>query len=151
MKNDQSQSLFSRCLGRFHCLKSKCCAAAQHMRKNIYEEALFRSEDDRFELDMVIECGASAIRAMAPLVAQLALLPPDAKANWRLPPVRRCTIIVTFVASPRAISEKSPAPYRPLPVAIASAFMRILAADNGCHTLRTRLQGLWLRLCQCKI
>ena len=60
---------------------------AQHMRKNIYEEALFRSEDDRFELDMVIECGASAIRAMAPLVSQLALLPPDAKANWRLPPV----------------------------------------------------------------
>ena len=61
------------------------------MRKNIYEEALFRSEDDRFELDMVIECGASAIRAMAPLVAQLALLPPDAKANWRLPQVRRQT------------------------------------------------------------
>ena len=61
---------------------------AQHMRKNIYEEALFRSEDDRFELDMVIECGASAIRAMKPLVAQLAGLQTDVKANWRLPQVR---------------------------------------------------------------
>ena len=64
-------------------------ATPQHMRKNVYEEQLFRSEDERFELDMVIECGASAIRAMAPLAAQLAPLPPDVKANWRLPPVRQ--------------------------------------------------------------
>jgi hypothetical protein len=41
---------------------------AQHMRKNQYEEALFRCEDDRFELDMVIEANASAIRAITPLV-----------------------------------------------------------------------------------
>ncbi len=61
------------------------------MRKNVYEEQLFRSEDERFELDMVIECGASAIRAMAPLAAQLAPLPPDVKANWRLPSVRSRT------------------------------------------------------------
>ena len=43
-------------------------ARAQHMRKNQYEEALFRCEDDRFELDMVIEANASAIRAITPLV-----------------------------------------------------------------------------------
>ena len=28
---------------------------AKAMRKNQYEEALFRCEDDRFELDMVLE------------------------------------------------------------------------------------------------
>ena len=38
------------------------------MRKNQYEEALFRCEDDRFELDMVIESNSSAIRAITPLV-----------------------------------------------------------------------------------
>ena len=38
------------------------------MRKNQYEEALFRCEDDRFELDMVIETNASAIRHITPLV-----------------------------------------------------------------------------------
>ena len=64
------------------------------MRKNVYEEQLFRSEDERFELDMVIECGASAIRAMAPLAAQLTPLPPDVKANWRLPQVRPCVTLV---------------------------------------------------------
>ena len=60
----------------------------QHMRKNQYEEALFRCEDDRFELDMVIETNASAIRAMRPLAAQLVTVPTDAKVNWRLPQVR---------------------------------------------------------------
>lgn len=60
--------------------------AAQHMRKNQYEEALFRCEDDRFELDMVIESNASAVRAITPLVQQLSELPPDEKATWRPPP-----------------------------------------------------------------
>lgn len=32
------------------------------MRKNQYEEALFRCEDDRYELDMAIEQNMSAIR-----------------------------------------------------------------------------------------
>ncbi len=41
------------------------------MRKNQYEEALFRVEDDRFELDMAIEVNASAIRALLPLVDQV--------------------------------------------------------------------------------
>ena len=39
------------------------------MRKNQYEEALFRCEDDRFELDMVIERNTSTMRAMGPLVS----------------------------------------------------------------------------------
>ena len=44
------------------------CLFWQHMRKNQYEEALFRCEDDRFELDMTIESNSSAIRAITPLV-----------------------------------------------------------------------------------
>lgn len=36
----------------------------QHYRKNQYEEALFRAEDDHFELDLIIEQNASAIRAL---------------------------------------------------------------------------------------
>ncbi len=56
------------------------------MRKNQYEEALFRCEDDRYELDMVIESNASAIRAITPLVQQLGEMSPEDKANWRLPP-----------------------------------------------------------------
>ena len=44
------------------------------MRKNQYEEALFRCEDDRFELDMVIERNTSTMRAMGPLVRPAGLL-----------------------------------------------------------------------------
>ena len=40
------------------------------MRKNQYEENLFRCEDDHYELDMAIETNASAIRAMQPLCDQ---------------------------------------------------------------------------------
>ena len=57
----------------------------QLMRKNQYEEALFRAEDDRFELDMIIECGASAIQRMQPLAEHLMALEQDEKANYRLP------------------------------------------------------------------
>ncbi len=55
------------------------------MRKNQYEEALFRAEDDRFELDMVIECGASTIQRMQPLAEQLLALEPEERTNFRVP------------------------------------------------------------------
>ena len=34
-------------------------------RKNQYEESLFKCEDDRFELDMVIESNQSTVRHIA--------------------------------------------------------------------------------------
>lgn len=55
------------------------------MRKNQYEEALFRAEDDRFELDMAIECVASTIKRLSPLAEQLETLGPEEKANFRIP------------------------------------------------------------------
>ena len=57
----------------------------QLMRKNQYEEALFRAEDDRFELDMVIECGASTIQRLQPLAEKLLALEPEERANFRIP------------------------------------------------------------------
>ena len=39
----------------------------KHMRKNQFEEALFRCEDDRFEVDMLIDTNMSTIRALEPL------------------------------------------------------------------------------------
>ena len=55
------------------------------MRKNQYEEALFRAEDDRFELDMVIECVTSTIQRLQPLAEQLEALGPEEKTNFRIP------------------------------------------------------------------
>lgn len=41
-----------------------------HYRKNQYEESLFKCEDDRFELDMLIETNASAVRVIEPLMEE---------------------------------------------------------------------------------
>ena len=42
------------------------------MRKNQYEEALFRCEDDRMEIDMVLETNKSAIEALEKVHKEIA-------------------------------------------------------------------------------
>ncbi len=48
----------------------------QHYRKNQYEEALFRAEDDHFELDMIIDQNSSAINALRVGAPRPAAAPP---------------------------------------------------------------------------
>ncbi|KAI8473859.1 MAG: hypothetical protein J3K34DRAFT_391529 [Monoraphidium minutum] len=55
------------------------------MRKNQYEEALFRCEDDRYELDMAIIQNTATIDALKPFADRLAAMPPDERAAARLP------------------------------------------------------------------
>jgi len=43
----------------------------KHMRKNQYEEALFKCEDERFEVDMVIDSNMCAIRILEPLAEEI--------------------------------------------------------------------------------
>ena len=45
--------------------------------QNIYEEALFRCEDERYELDVLIEQNAAAIRVLEPIVADIQQLTAD--------------------------------------------------------------------------
>ncbi len=54
------------------------------MRKNQYEEALFRCEDDRFDLDMHIETNASARAALQPICEQLMEMDVESRANFRI-------------------------------------------------------------------
>ena len=46
----------------------------KHMRRNTYEETLFKCEDERFEIDMVIDSNASTIRVLEPLAEEIAAL-----------------------------------------------------------------------------
>ena len=41
------------------------------MRKNVYEEALFKCEDDRYEFDMVIDANMSTIRVLESLHSEI--------------------------------------------------------------------------------
>jgi len=54
-------------------------------RKNQFEENLFKCEDDRFELDMVIENNASTIRVLEPIAKQLADLSTEDAKGYELP------------------------------------------------------------------
>jgi histone deacetylase complex regulatory component SIN3 len=54
------------------------------MRKNQYEEALFRCEDDRYELDMCIETNSSTIKKLLPLKEMFDKMGVEERANYRL-------------------------------------------------------------------
>ncbi|GMH41270.1 hypothetical protein BSKO_09180 [Bryopsis sp. KO-2023] len=57
----------------------------KHMRKNQYEENLFRCEDERYDLEMAIERNTSAMKALGPIQDRLANLSPEERANYSLP------------------------------------------------------------------
>ena len=47
---------------------------ALKVRKNVYEEAMFRIEDERFEMDMAIERNALAMRKIEPIAEEITML-----------------------------------------------------------------------------
>mmetsp|Transcript_13663 Transcript_13663/g.19538 ORF Transcript_13663/g.19538 Transcript_13663/m.19538 type:complete len:1843 (+) Transcript_13663:250-5778(+) len=46
----------------------------RHMRKNQNEEVLFRCEDERFEIDMVIDSNAATLRRLEPIAEEIDIL-----------------------------------------------------------------------------
>jgi paired amphipathic helix protein Sin3a len=53
-------------------------------RKNQYEEVLFKCEDDRYELDLVIELNSSTMRALEPILKQIMDMPEDEAARFKI-------------------------------------------------------------------
>ena len=49
----------------------------RHMRRNHYEEVLFRVEDERFEIDMVLDSNAATMRRLEPIVEEISKLSKD--------------------------------------------------------------------------
>lgn len=49
----------------------------RHMRRNTYEETLFRVEDERFEIDMAIDSNASTLRRLESIAEEIAQLAQD--------------------------------------------------------------------------
>jgi len=56
----------------------------KNLRKNQYEEMLFKCEDDRFELDLVIELNASTLRVLEPIVKQFGEMNDEEIGKFRL-------------------------------------------------------------------
>ncbi|EQC35298.1 hypothetical protein SDRG_07523 [Saprolegnia diclina VS20] len=55
----------------------------KNMRKNQYEEALFKCEDERFEIDMVIDANASTIAILTPLAKEIETLAATSPTGWQ--------------------------------------------------------------------
>lgn len=53
-------------------------------KKNAYEEAIFRCEDERFELDVVLEVNLCAIRQLERVMKEIEALPGDQQKEFRL-------------------------------------------------------------------
>lgn len=56
----------------------------RHMRKNQHEEVLFRCEDERFEIDMVIDSTATALNRLEPIAEEIAMLQEKEAFSGRL-------------------------------------------------------------------
>ncbi|KAK9837425.1 hypothetical protein WJX81_001540 [Elliptochloris bilobata] len=124
----------------------------KHMRKNQYEENLFRCEDDHYELDMAIETNASAIRAMQPLCDQALELEADEKVNWRLPPGKLSPIHFRAVqriygaahgeqgAQVVDLLKKNPA------VAVPVVLARLKQKDEEWRKVKQMMYKLWAKV-----
>lgn len=116
-------------------------------RKNIYEENLFKIEDERFELDMLIENNSAAIRVLEPLNDQIAIMPPEAAKRVRLPD----TIDILHIRSIARVYgdqgyemvellNKSPA------VAVNIILMRLKQKDVEWRKTRNEMKSTWRKV-----
>ena len=77
----------------------------KNMRKNQYEEALVRCEDERYEIDMVIDNNASAIQCLMPLNSEIALLKSIDQFDWQFRLDRRSLGVLHLKAIARIYGE----------------------------------------------
>lgn len=56
----------------------------KNMRKNQYEEMLFRCEDDRFELDLVIELNAATVKSLESIQKQMDSMKEEEAQKFRI-------------------------------------------------------------------
>ena len=77
----------------------------KHMRRNQYEEALFKCEDETYEVDMTIENNVSAIRALQPLSDEIKALSVVPNFEWHFRLDRRCLGVLHLKAIARVYGE----------------------------------------------
>ena len=121
------------------------------MRKNQYEEALFRCEDDRYDLDMTLEQGQAAGRQLVSIISQFeACGPPgsEERASFRMPegglgPVHMRAIDRLYGdQGPQMLEHLRRAPGTAAPVILA----RLEQKDAEWLKVRADMNELWRRV-----
>lgn len=132
----------------------------RHMRRNTYEETLFRVEDERFEIDMVIDSNAATLQRLLPIAEEIALLAQSTEAEGGLAGKRfqysfddqrilgvihRNTIARIYGDSGQEMLDllvKNPA------VAVPLVVERLRQKDTEWRAVRDRLNGHWRELAE---
>ena len=79
----------------------------KHMRRNEFEEALFRCEDERYEVDQIVANNHSTIRTMEPLAAELRALAAADGFEWQVRLDRRSLSTIHLRSIARVYGTKS--------------------------------------------
>mmetsp|Transcript_15747 Transcript_15747/g.27617 ORF Transcript_15747/g.27617 Transcript_15747/m.27617 type:complete len:2133 (+) Transcript_15747:330-6728(+) len=119
-------------------------------RKNQYEENIFRCEDDRYELDMVIETNAATITRLEPIAATIAKLSPEDKkkhalAQGALGPVHFRAIERIYGDHGAEVVEQvkvNPS------VAIPVVLTRLKQKDEHWRRARLEMNKIWREVCE---
>jgi len=114
------------------------------MRKNQYEECIFRAEDERFELDTTIETNMTTLTYLAPIAAEIAGLSEQEKRRYKLPSplgAMHCKSIRRLYGAQGSqvieLLHKCPA------AAVASLLKRLQQKDDEWRDLRKQCGKQW--------
>lgn len=118
-----------------------------HFRRNQFEDALFRCEDERYEVDMIIDTNMSAIRTLEPLAAEIQALRAASAFEWQMRLDRRSLGVVHLKAIARVYGEHGEAMLELLrknPAgAIPIILKRLKQKDSEWRLARQRLNKQW--------
>lgn len=118
-----------------------------------YEDALFKCEDERYELDMVIENNGSALRWLESVKARLDELPDhEARLRFRLTPAAHPMNVLHLRAIARVYGDHANelvdllkvSPYITIPVIVGRLFQK----DNEWRKVRTDMKRAWRDVCE---
>jgi histone deacetylase complex regulatory component SIN3 len=115
------------------------------MRKNQFEDNLFRCEDDRYELDLVIETNASTILKLEPIAVTIAKLPSADKQRHFL--ADGALSAVNFNAIQRIYGEVGPeivAQVKMNPaISVPIVLRRLRDRDEAWRRARVEMNVIW--------
>jgi histone deacetylase complex regulatory component SIN3 len=122
--------------------------AFKNSRKNQYEELLFKCEDDRFELDLLVEGNASAIRALEITLNSFRTLSPSALATFQLN--ESDLSVLTIKAIRRVYANRADEFIKMImgkpAVAIPVVLARLKAKDTEWNIARREWNVLWKQI-----
>ncbi|KAG2448373.1 hypothetical protein HYH02_006955 [Chlamydomonas schloesseri] len=118
------------------------------MRKNQYEESLFRCEDDRYEFEMAIERNMACLKRLKPLALAIQKMSPEERAAFKLDemllgPVHWRSIERLYAdQGPMLVELMKRNPVVAIPVVVA----RLEQKDEEWRRVRMEMTRVWKRI-----